>query len=114
MPLTSLRPVALTVITGLATVVCLRAIILHIPAFQYVHTECDTRSLLSSACFVICLSLCLDFVYFKICATKKMFVLILTQFIIEVVIEFFPLFSSFLFVKVFLHMNVITLMSPLL
>lgn len=71
MPLTSLRPVALTVITGLATVVCLRAITLHIPAFQYVHTECDTRPLLSSACFGSCLSLCLDFVYFKLCATKK-------------------------------------------
>lgn len=90
MPLTSLRPVALTVITGLATVVCLRAITLHIPAFQYVHTECDTRPLLSSACFGSCLSLCLDFVYFKLCATKKMFALILTQFSIEVVTDFLP------------------------
>lgn len=71
MPLTSLRPVAWTVITGLATVVCLRVLMLHIPAFPYVHTECDTGSLLSGACFVLCPAYALIFVHFKIHATKN-------------------------------------------
>lgn len=86
---------------------------LHIPAFQSVHTECDVRSLLSSACFLICFGLSLEFGLFHNMYNKNVHS-DFNSVQIEVVIDFFSLSCFFLFVKVFLHMNVITSMSGIL